>query len=99
MKRVTSEMMDLVLQFSFKLFTFLGQMTYTLKSTTKFKRRQMRVQIRSWQFTITTNYIQSTCKLFTTVDNICAQKQVFILLVYPFFFQDTFTVRKELFYN
>lgn len=78
MKRVASEMMDLVLHLSSELSTFHREMTYTLKSITEFKRGQIRAQIRSWQFTITSNYIQPTCKLFTAVDYICAQNQVFL---------------------
>lgn len=73
-------MMNLVLQFSFKLLVFPRQMTCTLKSITRFKKREVRVQMRSWQLTITTYYIQSICKFFTTVENICTQKQVFIFL-------------------
>lgn len=78
MKRVASETMDLVLHLSSELSTFHREMTYTPKSITEFKRGQMSVQIRSWQFTITTNYIQSTCKLFTAVDYISAQNQIFL---------------------
>lgn len=77
MKRVASPTTDLVLHLSSELPIFHREMTYTLKSITEF-RGQMRVRIRSWQFTTTTNYIQSTCKLFTAADYLCAQNQVLL---------------------